>query len=122
MAKTTKSKGTRQHRSTRANPAEQRKWDDRLKQLKAYKRSHGNCDVPQRYAANPQLGTWVQTQRQYYKLGELSEDRAELLEELGFQWVVKRGPRGLDLRREEFEDEDLVESEESGTQRSDDFP
>ena len=38
-------------------------WEVRFQQLVEYKRVHGDCNVPQRYKANPQLGTWVITQR-----------------------------------------------------------
>ena len=29
-------------------------WDERLKQLREYQSKHGNCNVPQKYASNPQ--------------------------------------------------------------------
>ena len=42
--------------SVRPNSAEI--WTQRLGELKDYKKLHGDCLVPQRYASNPQLGTW----------------------------------------------------------------
>lgn len=61
--------------------------------FKAYKKAKGDCNVPQRYPDNPQLGLWVCTQRQYRKLflkGEkktwLSQERIDKLDEIGFEW------------------------------------
>jgi hypothetical protein len=34
-------------------------WNQKLEELKAYEAEHGDCLVPQRYPANPQLGAWV---------------------------------------------------------------
>jgi hypothetical protein len=64
-------------------------WDDRFKQLEAYKAANGDCNVPQKYALNPQLGNWVDKQRQLQKNGKLSDDRFERLENLGFVWTVR---------------------------------
>lgn len=33
-------------------------WYSRLEELKQYKQEHGDCLVPNKYSANPQLGTW----------------------------------------------------------------
>ena len=86
------------------------KWNNRFNDLKSYQRKHGNCDVPQNYPHNPQLGVWVQTQRKTHKKGELSEDRIVRLNQLGFQWVVvRRGRlRGSGCMGEEFEDNGKV--------------
>jgi hypothetical protein len=61
-------------------------WDIRLGELKAYKAAHGDCNVPQSYAENPQLGSWVPIQRQLKRQGSLSEDRWRRLDEIGFDW------------------------------------
>ena len=42
-------------------------WDKRLEELIEYKRLHGDCKVPARYASNPQLGQWVTNQRCVYR-------------------------------------------------------
>ncbi|KAL7535599.1 hypothetical protein ACHAXR_006598 [Thalassiosira sp. AJA248-18] len=104
-------------------------WEERLSQLKEYKREHGDCDVPARYSPNPQLGKWVTMQRHSHKKRELDEDRVNILEDLGFNWVVPRGIRGVPQglrswgsehprfrtfhRSHIREEEELVESEES---------
>lgn len=33
-------------------------FDERLKELRKFKQKHGHANVPQKYAQNPQLGTW----------------------------------------------------------------
>ena len=51
--------------------------------------------VPQRYQANPQLGTWVHTQRRQYKLmtegkkSSMTKEKAEALDSMGFFWAAK---------------------------------
>ena len=41
-------------------------WEERLEQLKQYKLENGHTQVPQMYAANRQLGKWVNRQRTEY--------------------------------------------------------
>lgn len=53
------------HRITRNSYDDQ--WDVMFALLEEYKRQHGDCLVPKRYAPNPKLGTWVDTQRVQYK-------------------------------------------------------
>ena len=51
--------------------------------------------VPQRYQANPQLGTWVHTQRRQYKLmsenkkSSMTKEEADALDSIGFFWAAK---------------------------------
>jgi hypothetical protein len=68
-------------------------WEARLAKLKAYKRRHGDCNVPQSWAEDPRLGRWVNTQRQGKKKldrgepgGGMTAARAAKLEALGFAW------------------------------------
>jgi len=62
-------------------------WDERFEQLKGYKKDHGDCNVPQKYNANPKLGKWVDRQRQAYKKGKLSKEHIESLQGIGFSWA-----------------------------------
>ena len=70
-------------------------WNKKFHELKAYKATFGNCMVPQRYQANPQLGTWVHTQRRQYKLMEegkrssMTKEKADALDAIGFFWAAK---------------------------------
>ena len=63
--------------------------------ISAYKATYGNCMVPQRYQANPQLGTWVHTQRRQYKLmsegkkSSMTKEKADALDSIGFFWAAK---------------------------------
>jgi len=71
-------------------------WNERFEQLKRYKKDHGNCNVPTKYEANPQLARWVHNQRQVYKgqgKGKITEEQIKLLEEIGFKWVLGSGRR-----------------------------
>jgi superfamily II DNA or RNA helicase len=61
-------------------------WQQMFAALKAYKQEHGDCRVRLRYKPNPQLATWVATQRNFYFKQQLSADRIKKLEELGFEW------------------------------------
>ena len=61
-------------------------WEERFTELLSYKESHGDCNVPQRWRTNPQLGKWVRSNRAVYDRGSLGTDRIERLEAIGFVW------------------------------------
>jgi hypothetical protein len=65
-------------------------WQQNFDDLKAFKIEHGHCRVPQDYAPNNQLGTWVGTQRQFRATGKLSPERIAKLQALGFEWKISR--------------------------------
>lgn len=66
-------------------------WDIRYAQLLGYKNEHGNCDVPHSHE-NAELSKWVQKQRYLATLKKkgtktnLTDDREQKLNELGFEW------------------------------------
>lgn len=84
-------------------------WDAMFNLLNSYKEKYGDCLVPKRYAENPKLGTWVDTQRVLHKKmkkktegeggvegeagkaggGRLTEERIRRLEDLGFVWSLR---------------------------------
>ena len=68
----------------------QDKWSEMLGRLVTYRYQHGNCWVPGRYPADPQLGNWVNTQRAFRKSGRLSEERIRRLTDIGFEWNGRR--------------------------------
>ena len=61
-------------------------WEKRFSELVRFKAEHGHCNVPRRWSENPELGRWVAKQQAVYRRGELSPDRVERLEALGFEW------------------------------------
>lgn len=61
-------------------------WDERYGQLIAYKKSHGDCNVPRGWKENPKLGLWCTTQRTRRRIGNLSSGRVARLEQLCFVW------------------------------------
>lgn len=73
------------------------KWELRCNELKEFKRKHGHCKVPTKCKDNPQLGQWVDTQRQQYrrryegKHSLMTDEREAALNSIGFQWSLKNG-------------------------------
>ena len=61
---------------------------DNYRQLLAYKYEHGSTLVPYKFKQDPQLGRWVSNQRSHYRSKELSKERIDLLESIGFVWDV----------------------------------
>ena len=82
-------------------------WEQRLNQLIEYKGEKGNTNVPVRISP---LGRWVKRQRELFKKGELSDDRINSLNEIGFEW------QGVhkDLQWEKYFDELVAYKEEKG--------
>jgi hypothetical protein len=62
-------------------------WDDRFKELRAYKKKYGNCNVPAGWPPNKSLARWVDHHRQARKHGAVQEKRIQRLEKLGFEWT-----------------------------------
>lgn len=74
-------------------------WRSMYDALVRYKKFTGDCLVPQKYDANPQLGYWVMNQRQLYRkfcssedehgassFAGMSKERIEALGGIGFVW------------------------------------
>jgi hypothetical protein len=55
-------------------------------ELETYCQMHGDCNVQQHWAENPQLGIWVSQQRYRKALGKLDAERTRRLEATGFDW------------------------------------
>jgi Helicase associated domain len=78
----------------------QARWENMFEKLKDYKQQHGNCLVPNRYEKDRSLGSWVSTQRRYYKFKcppkcskdrrnpQWNENRIAMLRDIGFEWVA----------------------------------
>lgn len=74
-------------------------WEDRLEELRLYKKKHGDCLVPRQ---SGQLGTWVNRQRKEYKYlmdgkkTAMTSERINKLNEVGFAWKhPSRGRRPM---------------------------
>jgi len=63
-------------------------WDIMYGKLLAFKEKCGHCDVSSRDNDNKELGNWVCHQRQNYKVNKLSDNRINLLNEIGFAWSI----------------------------------
>ena len=59
-------------------------WMSRFDELAGFKKGNGDCNVP---CSQGPLGRWVTEQRRLYKKGILSQERIELLNSAGFEWV-----------------------------------
>jgi hypothetical protein len=79
-------------------------WEERLVELKDFCDTHGHCNVPCTYKANPPLAAWVKCQRRQYKLyrngspSNITAPRIQQLENLGFEWeprIAKRKEKAI---------------------------
>jgi len=61
-------------------------WDTMYEELKEFKKIHEHLEVPKRLDVESHLGYWVQTQRQMFKQGRLSQQRIDKLNEIEFVW------------------------------------
>jgi hypothetical protein len=75
-----------------------RKWWKRFGELEDYKKEHGDCNVPQSYDKNRQLGSWVSRQRESYRAERLRSERIEALESIRFEWSIGGGCKPDDTR------------------------
>lgn len=68
-------------------------WQQSYENLKVYKKTYGDCNVPQKYKENPKLGGWVNKQRKKKKnpskYGRLTESQTKELNDLGFKWNLE---------------------------------
>jgi len=82
----------------RFNTIPEEEWNTKYQLLKEFKDEFGHTNVGR--TKHPQLGNWVHWQRQLYRrnysLGEstsLTEERVQLLNELGFEWTRTRSSK-----------------------------
>gem|GEM_PF-609834 len=74
----------------RASGVSSRSSDQRMAELREFHARHGHANVPTKYPPNPLLGNWVSNTRISYRKGQLSSNRIQELEELGFRWRGER--------------------------------
>ncbi|HEY5234430.1 MAG TPA: Helicase associated domain protein, partial [Verrucomicrobiae bacterium] len=79
-------------------------WKKFFDELVAYKKMHGNCDVPVKWKGNPQLGGWAAAQRSLRKSGKLHPERERMLNEIGFDWRADQNKEDWETRFEQLKD------------------
>ncbi|KAL7531259.1 hypothetical protein ACHAXR_003939 [Thalassiosira sp. AJA248-18] len=83
-------------------------WERRYNELIEFKTTHGHCEVPQNYAQNSSLGTWVNKQRMEQKNriegknSSLNDSRLERLQSIGFRWAKRKGQASWDEKFNEL--------------------
>jgi hypothetical protein len=80
-------------RAEKCDPPLDERWMGKYEELKEFQEEHGHANV--RWPANVRvrsnegsMGLWVYTQRQRFRKDELSEDRKQLLDKIGFVWDI----------------------------------
>ena len=73
-------------------------WMDKYELARSYYEHHGNLEIPYRFKTlngyerdenGTSLGKWITYQRQAYKNGRLTEERLELLQEIGMRFDIR---------------------------------
>jgi len=97
-----------------------RTWEENRQQLVDFKREFRHTNVPQRYAENKPLATWVDTQRYQYMLlkakgkSQMTRERIQSLDQLDFDWEPKSRPNSSSLvEKSLLSTEDGYESDNS---------
>lgn len=76
-----------------------RKWYQRFQELLQFKKFNGHCDVPRSCKKLKHLSIWVSNQRQFCKRvreekpSQITKQRIELLDQIGFNWSLNRNPQ-----------------------------
>jgi len=65
-------------------------WWEGFNLLKEFVDKNGHADAP--VTKVNRLGVWVQVQRREYKKGNLTQDKIDALEQLGFTWSIRDSP------------------------------
>ena len=88
------------HVKTRNNATYDHVWEQRYKELVAFRKKHGHTSVPQRYGPNIALGKWVHSQRYQLKKklnrepSYLTQHRYEALTSINFNINPKNSSDG----------------------------
>lgn len=67
-------------------------WKENFRKLQEYKAKFGSVDVPQKPVTV--LGTWVHVQRRTRNRGQLSDEKIQQLNEIGFEWGAVKNRKG----------------------------
>uniref|UniRef100_A0A061R109 Helicase n=1 Tax=Tetraselmis sp. GSL018 TaxID=582737 RepID=A0A061R109_9CHLO len=66
-------------------PVLNKQWAEHFEKLAAFQREHGHADVSPNHE-DQSLAMWVEMQRDAYRQGKLSQDRARSMKEIGFRF------------------------------------
>lgn len=83
--------GPRAPRSPAVEAPITRTWDEMFSELGDFFKLHGHCNVPDDWAAQPELARWVAMQRRAKKQNQLSPEQVNRMEEIGFAWSTHDG-------------------------------
>ena len=76
-------------------------WEDHLDTILAFKQKYGHTNIPLNFPENPKLARFVNQNRTRRNKGELSQERIEKLDAVGFVWSASTrtvvGDDGLNL-------------------------
>ena len=73
-------------------------WEQRFRELKAFKKRFGHCRVPAKdWVENPTLGSWLSNQRNHWE--RLSAEQQARLGELGLSNSIPAGPLPKNIKR-----------------------
>ncbi len=85
------------------------KWDERISELRAFKKKYGHCNIPTHYSKSPKLSSWLNGLRWRWTHweGYLSTEQENVLIELGITKVkVRRNRRKGSTDDQESESSD----------------
>jgi hypothetical protein len=68
-------------------------WMEMFGQLAEFAKREGHCNIPEQYPPNQRLASWSHNQRYRKRRGDLSAERREKMESIGFQWAIYRGKK-----------------------------
>ena len=96
-----------------------RNWNEMYELAKSYYNHHKNLEIPQKFKTingydynenGSNLGTWLGTQKQLHKKEKLSEERKQLLEKIGINFITddttKTWNKMYDLAKSYYEHKD----------------
>ena len=89
-------------------------WMKNYKLAKEYYEEYGDLEVKESFQTKEvALGRWIDTQRQTYKQGKLSEDRIQLLRDIGMRFEIKNNElewmKNYELAKEYYEEHGNLE-------------
>jgi Helicase associated domain len=87
----------------------ERAWMESFHELMAYKKQHGNCEVPRRFG---KVGLWLGSQKSDYQRKKLRPDRILKLQSIGVDWASEKEPK---KQRTTIGEQDEATSTTTGT-------